>query len=580
MLSTAAVPYLERRIEKLLSDYKAGRLVLRADDADLASDLSAIVIDQHGRIDLATCSQRVRSLARSYFGVSALIDSSRTAEGAGPAVPTGTEPTQAAPNAKALADAQREYFAHLNDVFIAFTGSTPEKFAEAHTGDEFGASLRALGASLQKNRELARQRNVDGMAALEKFARHLAATNTARVRAAQALPGAKLVLGGTQRFTTPALAATRSMLLYADTVLIADPVLPWLEIDRSEEKFRLTSMLEQVFYLSRLRPLVDADLPYPAVAVFPSFEKSLEDRDAATQDGIELLTLRLFSHYADSTFDDFTEVLTFAQKQPDRFADVVSKNHLFVPPEGDGNESFADALQLYMEHARTWRSAEYVKGLESLPRTAVAALAIVERIGPQFHVTENAEMLTASPLFSQQVHWHYFRLLERADVATLVSAGKLSTDTDKLLEALARPETAWLGNVPIKDLVELRLRLDNETFRRELESHVKDLGGATDASIDVIAGRVSRGLTRMLAEHEKEIARITEEYNRRHLQTMVATWISAAALITPLFPLSAGAALVAAGKYGADKAAQQSSYRAGRRTLLGMLAAAARKKPA
>lgn len=567
------MPYLERRIEKLLADSKAGKLFLRADDKELLADLEAIVVDERGRIDLSTCSDRVRSVARSYWNVSAHADKQRAPETA--AASAQADP---APDANALANAHREYFAHLDEVFIAFTGSTPQKFADTHEGKDFGAALREMGRTFAENPELGRKRHAGGLSALQKFASHLKATNSMRTRGARALPGSKLVLGGTQRFTTPALDAARSMLLYTDTVLIADPVLPWLEVDRSEERFRLTSMLEQVFYLSHLRPLVDADLPYPAIAVFPSWEKSLEDRDAVTQDGIELRTLRLFSHYANATFEDVSEVLTIAAKEPDRFADIVSKNHLFVPPEGDGSETFADALRMYMEQARTWRSADHVKELESWPGTVVAALAIMERIGPQFHVTENAEMLTASPLFSQQVHWHYFRLLERADAATLVSEGSLTPETDNLIEALARPETAWLGNVPINDLVELRLRLDNEAFRRQLDDHVKDLGGATDASIDVVAGRVSRGLKRMLAEHEKEIAKITEDYNRRHLQTMVATWISAAALFTPLFPLTAGAAVVAAGKYGAEKAAQRSSYNAQRRTLLGMLAAAANKK--
>ena len=237
--------------------------------------------------------------------------------------------------------------------------------------------------------------------------------------------------------------------LYTDTVLIADPVLPWLEVDRAEEKFRFTTMLEQMFYLSRLRPLVDADLPYPAIAVFPSLGEVARRSRCDYTGWIELLTLRLFAHYANATFDDVSEVFTLAEKEPDRFAEIVSKNHLFVPPEGDGNESFGEALRMYMDNMRTWRSAEYVKELETWPSTVVAALAIMERVGPQFHVTENAEMLTASPLFSQQVQWHYFRLLERADAATLVGEGRLKPETDKLIEALARPESAWLGNVPV-----------------------------------------------------------------------------------------------------------------------------------
>ena len=192
-----------------------------------------------------------------------------------------SKPKQPPVSAKALADGHREYFAHLDEVFVAFTGSNPAKFADVHEGRDFGVALRALGRSFTENSQLARQRNADGMAALEKFKTHLGETNMARVRGSRALPGSKLsVLGGTQQFTGPALAANASMLLYTDTVLIPDPVLPWLEINQSEERFQLTSMLEQVFYLSRLRPLVDAELPYPAIAVFPSFEKSLEDRDA------------------------------------------------------------------------------------------------------------------------------------------------------------------------------------------------------------------------------------------------------------------------------------------------------------
>ena len=47
------MPYLERRIEKLLADYKAGTLVLRADDTELLADLEAVAVDERGRIDLS-----------------------------------------------------------------------------------------------------------------------------------------------------------------------------------------------------------------------------------------------------------------------------------------------------------------------------------------------------------------------------------------------------------------------------------------------------------------------------------------------------------------------------------------------
>ncbi|MEO6758483.1 MAG: hypothetical protein ABIO24_03445, partial [Saprospiraceae bacterium] len=47
------------------------------------------------------------------------------------------------------------------------------------------------------------------------------------------LGGMKLVLGGGSRLTGTHLQGVRATLLYADTVLIPDPVLPWLETERS-----------------------------------------------------------------------------------------------------------------------------------------------------------------------------------------------------------------------------------------------------------------------------------------------------------------------------------------------------------
>src|SRR5262249_10832466 len=52
------------------------------------------------------------------------------------------------------------------------------------------------------------------------------------------LGGMGLVLGGSRRFKRTQLDAVATAALYSDTVLIPDPVLPWLlETEREEEKF-------------------------------------------------------------------------------------------------------------------------------------------------------------------------------------------------------------------------------------------------------------------------------------------------------------------------------------------------------
>ncbi len=101
------------------------------------------------------------------------------------------------------------------------------------------------------------------------------------------------MLGGSSRFPDAALGGVRKAALYADTIYVPDPLLPWIEIDRVEERFRHMELLLAYQTLLQLKPLVDAQLSYPAVIVFPSWEKSLETCDTVTQDGIAKLTLEV-----------------------------------------------------------------------------------------------------------------------------------------------------------------------------------------------------------------------------------------------------------------------------------------------
>jgi len=73
-------------------------------------------------------------------------------------------------------------------------------------------------------------------------------------------------LGATQ------LDAVRRLILYADIVLIPDPVFVWIETPRPEERFSHIQLLEAMFFLLRLKSLVDCASAYPPVIVFPSFE--------------------------------------------------------------------------------------------------------------------------------------------------------------------------------------------------------------------------------------------------------------------------------------------------------------------
>ncbi len=74
---------------------------------------------------------------------------------------------------------------------------------------------------------------------LESSLMNLYSTEGEKVfRAAKILDACKLNLGGSSRFLETHLNATRKSLLFSDTVLIPDPIMPWIEERRDEEQFK------------------------------------------------------------------------------------------------------------------------------------------------------------------------------------------------------------------------------------------------------------------------------------------------------------------------------------------------------
>lgn len=163
---------------------------------------------------------------------------------------------------------QQEFFQILAEFFERATGKKAANFA---TPDTFNETIRKDAENLGRRGEKAFSWGLDAL--VDFYSRQ----KMSAFQSARETGGMKLVLGGSSRFTNTHLQATRKMLLYADTILIPDPVLPWIEIGREEEKFRHVNLLQNMFLLLHLQPLVDADLTYPAIIVFPS---SLSERQA------------------------------------------------------------------------------------------------------------------------------------------------------------------------------------------------------------------------------------------------------------------------------------------------------------
>lgn len=461
----------------------------------------------------------------------------------------------------------RDYFSFLDDAFRRLTG---ESYSEYATVGEFDATVR------EKASRAATHFGPNYPKVLEELRAHYARHKLEPFRQARELPGLKYVIGGSGRFTPTHLGSVRKMLLYADTVLVPDPVLPWIETPRHEEKFHLIWFLKALHTLLQLKPLVDADLPGAAVFVFPSWEKSLEDRDPVTKEGISDLSLSVLNMLLNKSFAALGDVAKFARDQKQAFLLAIDEAHAFVGPGGEVGEALSAALGRYRLEVGQWRSEDFNALFGRLSEAEQIIVGLQERIAPQFHLLENSHDLDANPLIALPNHWHYYQLVAKSLETRLIGLGVLSPSSVKIMHGLNQPGLNWLGNVPIEALVRLRQEGENEAFRNHLNCFINALGESPIQDLERTSQEVTRGIRCLVEKHQKEMAAVLDRYKHKHGVTAVGAWVSLAGVflpaLAPWFGTTAPLALLI--KYTSDKSEERKEMKARSASLMGVLAQA------
>lgn len=388
--------------------------------------------------------------------------------------------------------------------------------------------------------------------------------------------GVKLLLGG-GRFSEAYSTAIQRTILYADTIMVPDPLLPWFEGDRNEERFQVIPFLQAAYHLLRYRPLVDADLPYPALLVFPTWERTELRPQGTVRNELDRFFVQVVSHYLGVNFDAKEELSEFVTRRQADFLKAVEEHHLFVPPQASPGMPLRASVPHYRRWLEQWRAGDSLKWARQASDAALVLAGIYERLSPQFMMMRASDALVAQPLLSVSSQWHYYSLVTRVFSETLASEGLLSPATVALLRALETDKFRWLGNVPMSALV--RLRVDDETkqFRERLNEFVNELHSSRLDDLDQVASEVSRGIASLLGEHQKRLASIERKYQRTHILTLGASIVTlAAAFIPALAPfvgLTAPGALVL--KYARDKLEERNERKEISRSLMGVLTSAA-----
>lgn len=466
---------------------------------------------------------------------------------------------------------QREYFQILAEFFERSTGKSATVYASP---DTFGETIKSDSDNIAMRWEKAFTWAMNTL--IDFYSRH----KTAAFQSAREIGGMKLVFGGSSsQFTDTHLKAVRKMLLYADTILIPDPILPWIEVEREEEKFRDVKLLQNVFMLLQLKPLVDANLSYPAVIVFPSYEKTLETKDDETKQRMDRLVSDFFSYYTGNRFESMKAILHYAITSERAFLQQVEKNHLFIPPDRVAKSNIIKAIEDYRQYIKTMRSERAAKTYLNLPDGALVMNGISERIAPQYHLFENADELHSQPMLCFNSHWHYYTLCSNMYQGRLLESNLLKPETVNTLRALSSHQVEWLGSIPIETLAKLREQNENEEFRKAISSFTSQLNKCAIDDIDRVALEVGRGIGSLLSEHKKRVGEISDKYTRIYGGTLVASWVTLAATFLPVLAPYLGLVppLTVAGTYAWNKAGEIKEKKQLSHSLMGVLASAREK---
>lgn len=568
------MPYIQRRIQIFLDDLKSGKInVVKNVAEQLNLEIQKIRFNSEGEFYLETCSPFLRAFARTYY---IARDSLNQLPNENKAKECINELQSNTIDYKRINELNRELFEFYHEVFSSATDSSPEKFVPK--GSDFSMEIKRLGAKLKGNKIKSERAHANYLNALERLDNHYRNSNEERFKAAQNTAGMKLVLGGKQSFSESSLKAVQSMLLYGDSILIPDPVFRWIEGENVNEKFRHVQMLEDIYYLSQLSPIINSDLETPPLIIFPSWEKSLELHDEQTQDGIELLAIQFFSNALNMKFDDLIEIKEYAHSKPDRFLKGIEDNKLFISWGRSINENLNEAIANQRKEYRKWRTKEYVDKIEKISDAELVLISIVERLIPQFHILDNAETFNAFPLMSLKQHWHYYSKTYHLQERRFKDKGILSNKTIQIIKALTDTKSAWLSRVPIDDLVRLRSEMANVDFRKKLNDILIEFETANSENVDSTLASIGLALQKLLEDHNKEVSKIDQEYNKRFLKSFSIPIIGICASFIPYLPDLAftAATLSTFGKLVKDNIDEFCERRQLNKSLMGVLAASAR----
>lgn len=466
---------------------------------------------------------------------------------------------------------QKSYFEIIYDFFIKFVGKEPENF---HNFDELACYLKEMYEKNKHNMVYFSKLNQIRLEFLEKLTQLYSVESHEVFKLAQDLDAFKINLGGSSRFLKTQLNAVRKSLLLTDIVLIPDPILPWLEKDREEEKFNNIRMIEAIFFILHLRDLLTEDFEVPPFFIFPSWEKILEEKDSYTKESISNLLVDFFNFHVGTSFDNKNDLIDYAFNNRDQFLKNVESKRLFIAPNGLETFSLRKSIDDYKVYTKENRTEEWCQQYLK-DDIQIVLNGVGERLAPQFHLFENSNEMRSNPYLCIPEHAYYYNLISKMSWSYNVDE-VIDKQTQSILEVLSSQRLDYLANISDDEIKMLRRTDEHILFKKDMRDFINSISNSKIEDINYVSREFSDFLGMKTNQHIKELEELKTKYRSKNIHTLGLAAGTLAVNFVPL--LGQLISVIGAGsvgiKYLGDKLDEKYDFQKAKSSYVGVIALA------
>lgn len=404
-----------------------------------------------------------------------------------------------------------EYFNILDNFFRLFTGKSPQKFSSFK---DITKNIRIFFIELMDNIKTNNQR-LKAVDMLEEqlkdfYDRHLQKA----LAFAQNDHSHKLLIGGSNSFGFLQYNAVKAAALMAPTILIPDPVLPWIAEEKKNEKFRFANILKEAFSILQLRPLVESEWENPPVWIFPYHEEIPDENypeNPVTRARYEVLVGDFFHNFISNSVSTYAEALDYAKQNADEFLKKVDENRLFIPWNCKPAITLEQALTSHRENLRSSKNKQGAAKILALPKAELVFEGITERLRHQTLLIENLDQFNAAPLLPVDSHAHYASLCSEANLAKVIDAGLIDANSMALLDMVRACKFNVITEYSIESLIEIKKATAFQNLQTGITSTAMQLFEGQFHEINSKTPDLLTELCTHLAKFQNEITPINEK---------------------------------------------------------------------